>query len=286
MRLSCFRRLPATVGLALGLAAATSSYALAQDDDVVATVNGTPITEGEIAIAESDLDPQFSQLPAEQRRTAALSALIEIKLLAAAAEEAGLADGDDFAQRMEFLRMRALHSAYIDSEIASKVTDEAIRARYDQEVANTPPQNEVRARHILVKTKEEAEAIIEQLNDGAEFEALAKEHSTDGSAANGGDLGYFGQGQMVPEFEKAAFALEAGAYSAEPVETQFGFHVVKVEDKRTKQPPAFEQVKEQLRSLVLRETYFDTVKQLREEAEVEIDDPELKKALEATEGAN
>ncbi|WP_407941324.1 peptidylprolyl isomerase [Mesorhizobium xinjiangense] len=258
---------------------------MAQDDDVVATVNGTPITAGEIAIAETDLDPQFSQLPADKRRGAALSALIEIKLLAAAAEEAGLADGKEFAERLEFLRMRALHSAYIDSEIASKVTDEAVRARYDQEVANTPPQNEIRARHILVKTKEEAGAIIKQLDEGADFEELAKENSTDGSAAQGGDLGYFGQGQMVPEFEKAAFALDAGAYTSEPVETQFGFHVIKVEDKRTKQPPAFEQVKEQLRSLVLRETYFNAVNELREGATIEVDDPELKKALEATEQA-
>ena len=114
------------------------------------------------------------------------------------------------------------------------------------------------ARHILVKTKEEADAIIKQLDGGAKFEDIAKEKSTDpGSGAQGGDLGWFSAGQMVPEFEKAAFALEPGKYTKEPVQSQFGFHIILLEDKRAKQPPAFEQVKEQFRSQVLRDKYFD-----------------------------
>lgn len=253
----------------------------AEPDKVVATVNGKPITEAELALAETDLDPQFSRLPPEQRRAAALSAVIEIRVLAEHAEETGLAEDADFKRRMEFLRDRALHSALVEKEIASEVTDEAIRARYDQEIANTPPTNEVRARHILVKTKEEAEEIIKQLDAGADFETLAKEKSGDpGSGAQGGDLGYFGPGRMVPEFEKAAFALEVGEYTKEPVQSQFGFHVIKVDDKRTQQPPAFEQVKEQVRSIVLREKYLELAKNLREEAKVEIEDPALKESVE------
>ena len=116
-----------------------------------------------------------------------------------------------------------------------------------------------------MKTKEEAEAIIKQLDGGADFEKLANEHTTDPSGkTTGGDLGYFGPGQMVPEFEKAAFALEIGAYTKEPVQTQFGWHVIKVEDKRAQQPPAFEQVKDQVRSVVLRDKYFALVKSLRD----------------------
>ncbi|PSM16228.1 peptidylprolyl isomerase [Nitratireductor sp. StC3] len=265
--------------LAFSICAATAGFAA--ETDVVATVNGAPITEGDLAIAESDLDPQFNQLPPEKRRAAALSAIIEIRLLAAAAEAGGLADDDAFKRRMAFLRDRALHSAFVEQNVAAKVGEEAVRERYDREIADTPPANEIRARHILVKTKEEAEAIIAQLEAGEDFEALAKEKSTDGAAAQGGDLGYFGPGQMVPAFEKAAFAIEVGAFSKQPVETQFGFHVIKVEDKRAQQPPAFDQVQEQLRSLLLREAYFGAVKDLREKAEIEIADPALKETVDS-----
>ena len=278
-----FRRLSiARLGAAAVLSLA-ASVAMAQDDAVVATINGEPVTESDLTIAMSDLDQQFAQLPAEQRRAAALSALIEIRLLAAQAESQGLADGDEFARRMDMLRQRALHSAYIDQEVASKVTDEAVRALYDKQIAEMPAQNEVHARHIIVPTEEEATAIIAELDGGGDFEAIAKEKSQDGAAAQGGDLGYFTSGQMVPEFEEAAFAMTVGEYSKEPVQTQFGWHVIKVEDKRPQQPPAFEQVQEQFRSLMLRQTYIETVSEARDAATVEISDPELKAALEPAE---
>jgi peptidyl-prolyl cis-trans isomerase C len=256
----------------------------AQEDTVVATVNGQSITEADIALAESELDPQFEQLSAEQRRAAAVSAMIEIKLAAAASEDAGVADDADFQRRMAFLRERALHSEFVKNEIASTVTDEAVRARYDREIAGAPVSNEVRASHILVKTEEEAADVIKQLDEGASFVELAKEKSSDGSAQNGGDLGFFGPGRMVPEFEKAAFALEVGAHSAEPVKSQFGYHVIKVTDKRPQQPPAFEQVQSQVRSLLLREKYFSEIGALRKAATVEISDPDLKAAVEAIDG--
>jgi peptidyl-prolyl cis-trans isomerase C len=252
-------------------------------ETVVATVNGEPVTQADLTLAMSDLDPQFARLPPEQRRAAALSALIEIKLLAAQADEQGLDDDPEFQRRMEFLRERALHSALVEQQIAESVTEEAVRARYDQEVANTPPRNEVRARHILVETEEEAREIIEQLDAGANFEELANEKTTDPSGkTTGGDLGYFGPGQMVPAFETAAFALEPGSYTQEPVQSQFGWHVIKVEDKRAQQPPAFEQVRDQVRSLLLREAYIELAQNLRTEAEIEISDPELRAAVEQT----
>ena len=252
----------------------------AQEPAVVATVNGEPVTETDLDVAIADLNDQFAQLPEDQRRAAALSAVIEIRLLAAEAEKAGLADSDEFTRRLAMLRQRALHSAYIEQEIAATVTDEAVRARYDKQVAETPATNEVRARHIIVETEDEAKAIIAELDAGGDFEAIAKEKSKDGAAAQGGDLGYFAEGRMVPEFEQAAFALDVGKYSTEPVKTQFGWHVIKVEDKRAQQPPAFEQVAEQFRTLLLRETYFERVTALREGASVEIADPVLKEALE------
>lgn len=276
-------RLPLVrAGVALGFLALAATPGLAQEDKVVATIDGKPVTEADIALAVSDLDEQFARLPEEQRRAAALSAIIEIRVMADEAAARGIDKDAAFQRRMAFLQQRALHAALIDNEIAGKITDEEVRARYDQQIAATPPVNEVNARHILVKTKEEAEAIVKRLDAGESFEAIAKEVSTDpGSGANGGDLGWFGPGQMVPEFEQAAFALEVGAYSKEPVQSQFGWHVIKVEDKRQQQPPAFEQVKEQFRSLVLREKYFALVEALRAKAAVDITDADLKKAIEA-----
>ena len=153
-------------GLAASFLMVPAGVAGTQQDKVIASVNGKNITEADVARAESDLGGQFSNLPAEQRRAAALSALIEIRLLSAKAESEGLDKQPDFQARMEFLRQRALHSALVESAVAAKVTDGEIRARYDAQVAGAPPANEVHARHILVKTKEEADAIIKRLDSG------------------------------------------------------------------------------------------------------------------------
>jgi peptidyl-prolyl cis-trans isomerase C len=270
------------IGAAVLLSLAGSPHA--QEDKVLATVAGEPVTEADLQVAIDDLDQQFARLPEEQRRAAALSAVIEIRLLAAEAKAKGYDKDEAYLRRKAFFDLRSLHSEVVDKEVAGKITDEEIRKRYDAEIAATPPANEVRARHILVPTKEEGDAVVKQLDEGGDFEAIAKEKSKDpGSGAQGGDLGYFGQGQMVPEFEKAAFALDVGSYTKEPVQSQFGWHVIKVEDKRAKQPPAFEQVKEQFRSLLLRENYFALVKQLREKGDVDVTDPALKAAVDAQE---
>jgi peptidyl-prolyl cis-trans isomerase C len=292
----------AGLGLALGLSALVLSPLAAQEaapakpdaaaqakpvdpNAVVATVAGKPITEADLALAEGELSQQFAQLPAEQRRAAALSAAIEIRIMAAKAVADGLDKDADFQRRAAFLQERALHGEVVEKEVVGKITDEELRARYDKEIAAQPAVNEIHARHILVKTKEEAEGIIKELDGGAKFEDLANKHTTDPSGkTSGGDLGWFGPGQMVPEFEKAAMALEPGSYTKEPVQTQFGWHVIKVEDKRPKQPPAFDEVKDQVRSAVLRDKYFALVKEFRAAAKVEIPDEALKKAVDAAEG--
>jgi len=281
------RRVPfASFGLALGLVVLTASGIKAQEDKVVATVNGEQITEADLTMAVQDLDQQFAKLPPEQRRAAALSAIIEIRVVAAEAKAKGYDKDADFQRRVAFLNQRALHSEVVEKDVAAKITDEELRKRYDTEIAAAPPVNEVHARHILVKTKEEADAIIKQLDGGGDFQQLANEHTTDPSGkTSGGDLGYFGPGQMVPEFEKAAMALEVGAYTQEPVQSQFGWHIIKVEDKRAKQPPAFEEVKEQIRSVLLRDNYFALVKQLRTGAKIEVADPALKDAVDKVDGA-
>jgi peptidyl-prolyl cis-trans isomerase C len=261
--------------------AAKADTAKSDPDKVLATINGTKITQKDVDQISADLDPQFARLPDDQRRLAALAAIIDIKSLAAKAEAEKLDQTPDFKARMEFLKDRALHNDYFKQQVVDKITDADVRARSDKEMAAMPPQNEVRARHILVKTKEEAEAIIKQLDGGAKFEDVAKEKSTDGSAAQGGDLGYFGPGQMVPEFEKAANELEVGKYTKEPVQTQFGFHVIKLEDKRVQQPPAFDQVKDQVKQILIRERYMELVKKDRGDLKVEFTDPETEKAIKA-----
>ncbi|BAV48157.1 peptidylprolyl isomerase [Mesorhizobium sp. 113-1-2] len=300
-----FRRASlASLGLAFGLSALCLSPVMAQEtapaapadaaaapaaapvdpNAVVATVNGQPLTEADLVLAEGELSQQFAQLPPEQRRAAALSAAIEIRVMAAKAVTDGLDKDPDFQRRMAFLQQRALHGEMVEKGVVNKVTDAEIRARYDQEIANTPPVNEVHARHILVKTKEEAEAIIKQLDGGGDFQKLANEHTSDPSGkSNGGDLGWFGPGQMVPEFDKAAFALEVGKYTKQPVQTQFGWHVIKLEDKRAKQPPAFDEVKDQAKQAVIRDKYFALVKSLRAGAKVEIPDAKLKQAVDTME---
>lgn len=282
------RRLAMHAGAALFAAVLAAAPAMAEDapapdpNKVVSTVNGQNITEAEVALAEEELDPQLGELPPDQRRANALSALIDIRLMAAEEEKTGIADTDDFKRRMDFLRLRALHSEFVGNKVAKAVTEADVRARYDKEIAAAPPVNEVRASHILVKTEDEAKAIIAELEKGGDFEAIAKEKSQDpGSGASGGDLGFFGPGRMVPEFEQAAMALEVGQYTKEPVKSQFGWHVIKVTDKRPQQPPAYEQVRGEIRSIMLREKYFAEVAALRKGADVKIEDPALASAVDA-----
>ena len=248
---------------------------------VVAKVGNEEITERDLGFAEADLAEQFARVPQANRRAAVLSALIDIVVLSQKAEQEGMDKEDGFQARMDFLRQRALHNTYFQDKVLKAVTDADVKARYDKEIAAAEPRKEVHARHILVKTREEAETVIKELDSGKDFVELAKEKSTDPSANDGGDLGFFGPGRMVPEFEKAAMALEVGEYTKEPVQSQFGFHVIKVTDKRPQQPPAFEQVERQIRSLLLREKYFAEVASLREAADIEITDPALKAAVEA-----
>ncbi|WP_062016589.1 peptidylprolyl isomerase, partial [Aureimonas sp. AU4] len=249
----------------------------------LAKVGDQTITQADLDTASQDLASQFGQLPPDQQRVAVLSALIDIKALAEEANAAKLGDDPAVARQLAFLRERALHNAYFEKNGLSAITDAELKTRYDAEVAAMKPVDEVHAQHILVPTKEEAEAVIKELDGGKDFAAVAAEKSKDSSGANGGDLGFFGPGQMVPPFEAAAFALEPGTYTKEPVQSQFGFHVIKVLEKRKQQPPAFEQVKDQVRQIVMREKYVAMVQKARESEGVEYLDPALKTQVEAME---
>jgi peptidyl-prolyl cis-trans isomerase C len=256
------------------------SPVLAADDTVLANIDGQPITEADLAMTMRDLAQQFEKIPAEKQKAAALQALIEIRLMAAKGRADGIDQTDDFKRQQRFLADRVLHQTTIDNAVAAKITDADIKARYDKEVAGRPAEQEVKARHILVKTEEEAKKLIAELDAGAKFEELAAKHTTDPSGKDtGGDLGYFGAGMMVPEFEKAAMETAVGSYTKVPVQTQFGFHIIKVEDKRVKAAPPLEQVKDQVKSILLRERYTAFLDELRKAAKVEILDPALKAEL-------
>lgn len=275
---------------AAALLATTVSFAVpsfAQDsgssanDAVVATVDGAPITQSELQTTLDQFKGQFGQMPEEQLRAVALSSLIDMKVITDAAEKEGLDKTEAFKTRMDQLRQEELYNAFFDQKINAEITPEMLKARYDEEIANAPKQEEVHARHILVDTEDEAKKIIAELDNGADFAELAKERSTGPSADNGGDLGYFSKGQMVPEFEEVAFSLNPGEYTETPVQTQFGYHVIEVEDTREKTPIPFEQIEPQLRQLVASEKYNEVVSQLKAGDKIVIEDKDLQQAYDA-----
>jgi len=249
-------------------------------DAVVAKVGDVEIHQSDLDLAVANLDPQLAQLPDDQKKVAALSAAIDVKLLAQDAIAEKLDQTAEFKKRMQYLADRELHNAYFKKHVVDTVTDEEVKARYDKEVAALPKQEEVHARHILVKTEDEAKDVIKQLDAGKNFADLAKEKSTDPNKADGGDLGYFTKGRMDKEFEVAAFALEKGTYTKTPVKTDFGYHVILVEDKRAAPPPAFDQVKDQVRQLVMRDKYLALLAAAKEKSKVEITDEALRKGYE------
>ncbi len=264
---------------ALGLSACQQSGSENEADatapdpaNVIARVNGKPISE-------TALDAQVQALSAQGRavdRNQALQELITVELLAQEAEKQGLPEQPEIAAEIERRRASLLAQHLIRAEIVNReVTDEEVRTRYDEEVAAGEGGKEYRARHILVETEVEARGLIGELDDGADFGSLAKEHSTGPSGEQGGDLGWFQTDQMVPPFGNAVEALKAGQYTSDPVETQFGWHVVLLEDTRAVEPPAFEDVRAQLRSRMVSERIQQFVADLRQQGEVEIVSDEL-----------
>lgn len=239
-------RLAVAGSLTVLLTAPVAAQEALAPDTVLVTVNGYDITEDEAIMASQDFAEQLQQVPADQRRAVIVDALIDLHLLAMAADETGLDESDEFARRMAYQRARTLRTSYLVDVIAADVTPEVLREAYDEAVADFEPEEERRARHILLETEEDAANVIAELDGGADFATLAAERSTGPSASNGGDLGWFGRGRMVPPFEEAAFALEVGAYSETPVETQFGFHVLIVEEVRDTEAPTFQELAPQI----------------------------------------
>jgi len=215
-------------------------------DPVIATVNGQPIHMSDVQAAAQDLPAQMQQLPPQQLFPLLVNQLIDRKALLVAAKSQNLQNNPQVAAAMEEAADEKLENAYIQEAVAPQVSDAAIAAAYKAQYAGKPGPEQVEARHILVKTQAEAQAIIEQLNHGANFAKLAQKDSIDPGAANGGELGWFSQNEMVPAFSNAAFALKPGQYTKTPVQSQFGWHVILCEGKRTAPTPSLADVKDQI----------------------------------------
>lgn len=250
------------------------------EDKVVATINGKPITDADLAVADSEIGSDMGSMPADQKRMSLVEFLIDNQLFAEAAEESKLDQGPDFESRLAYLKRRALRELYFDKVIKGAVSDADARKLYDEQVQKLKPEEEAQASHILVATEAEAKDLREKLKNGGDFAALAKEHSKDpGSKDTGGDLGFFTRGQMVPQFEEAVFSMNKGDVS-DPVQTQFGWHLIKLVDKRTKAPPAFEVVKDRILQSMLLQKASTTAVDLRSKAKIEYVDADIKKAIE------
>jgi peptidyl-prolyl cis-trans isomerase C len=272
-------------GLLLPGAAAAQSGSQSgsgQTSTVVASVNGYDITASEVQLAADDILPQLGEVPANLRFPFVVEYLIERHLLAQAAVEEGITESDEYKRRLAFYQAKALRDAYFAAELKPSVTDEAVRQSYDEQAAKVAAEERVRARHILVASEDEAKDIAGRLANGEAFEELAAEYSLDGSKEQGGDLGYFTAEEMVDPFSEAAFALEAGEVS-QPVQTQFGWHLIKLEDRRTGGAQPFEDVENAIRMVLLRQAVQDKLVELRQTADIDVFDPDLKRLQEMTE---
>lgn len=253
------------------LAQDTSEATTEEDDPVVAVVDGTPILFSDVTTYAFSLPPQYRQA-FNQIFPYLVQRLIDLALIDKAAKADGLADDQEVQDRVQKLTVEVMREVYMERFLAGEVSPEEVEARYQTYLEENPPEEEVHARHILLESEEEAREVIAQLDEGADFAALAEEHSTGPSAAQGGDLGYFTGQQMVPNFAEAAFALEPGSYTKDPVQTEFGWHVILVEDKRTKSPPTFEQLEPQLKQELQGAAVESHLAGLRADADIEVID--------------
>lgn len=263
-------------------AAAAAAAPAAEANPVLARVDGQEIRLAEVMASAAEA------LPAELRAVppATLRAMLPPQVFAqlvdravtdrvmvGAARRAGLERDAELRRRVTAFEENELRDALLRQEILPKLTDDALRARFERDRAARPAEEEVRARHILVREEAEARAIIAEIGRGAAFDEVARRRSTDPAGrTNGGDLGFFRRGDMVPDFANAAFALNPGQMTPNPVRTQFGWHVIRVEEKRTGQGPGFDESKEALRQAMIEEEVQAVIQRLRAAARIELVD--------------
>ena len=237
-------------------------------DVVVATVNGEPITGSDVTLLFKSLPEQYGQFPMATLYSKLVEQLVNRKLLAMAARKEGVLDKPELKRRLAFLTEGIIEQIYYDKLIKDNVTEDALREAYRKQKSQMIGVDEVRARHILVKSEAEAQAIIKQLQGGADFAELAKRKSTGPSGRQGGDLGFFAFGQMVPPFSAAAFALRPGDITITPVKTQFGWHIIKVEERRTAGTSTYADSVEKLRAEMSQNVIYQVMEKLKKAATI------------------
>lgn len=246
------------------------------EDKVVAIVNGYEIRASEVRMAFDDVIGQLPNLPKKLRYPFVVEFLVERHLLAQLANQEGLAETDDYKRRLAAYQAKALRDSYLAQKLGPQVKEEDIKKVYDEEAKKVTETERIRARHILVASEKEAASVAEKLGAGGKFEDLAKQYSLDGSKDYGGDLGYFTAPEMVPEFSKAAFALKKGQIS-KPVKTDFGWHIIRLEDRKMGAAQPYDQVKGAIRNVLVRNKVQEVLAGLKDKAKVEIVDEDLKK---------
>lgn len=280
-----FHRLTLALTTALVLAPVAvfaPASAVAQDKPVatvpLATVNGQPITLADVRRAESEMGPELARLPEAQRRQRIIQILVETEVMATAAETEKLGQGLDFEARLKTYRRRALRDAYFEKKIRDGIGDAEIKAFYDKQAELMKKNPQVRASHILVEKEEDAKALRTRIVKGEDFAKLAKENSKDpGSGSNGGDLGFMQRGQTVPAFDEMLFKLKPGEMS-EPVKTEFGYHIIKVEEHRLL--PPLSELKDRMALHLIQEKAQAVSQDLRSKAKIDYLDPDVRKMME------
>jgi peptidyl-prolyl cis-trans isomerase C len=268
------------VAFSAALMAGLAASAAQAQERVIAKVNGNTITDTDMRLAEAEIGSDLDSLPEATRRRVLLEFLIENQLFADAAEGQQLGLGAAFAERLQYWRRRTLRDAYFDKSVRDAVSDADARKYYAGQISAAKPEEEVRARHILVDSKDKAREIYEKIAHGSDFAQLARENSKDpGSKGQGGELGFFSRGQKVPQFEEAAFKLKKGEVS-EPFESQLGWHIVRLDDRRPRAAPAFEAVKDRVVAHMIHQKAQQIAQDLRGKAQIEYIDPEIKTSIE------
>ena len=261
----------ATLSAVAAVTVLTAGTALAQEtpaDRLVLTADGVAVTESDVMRAIQNLPPQLQQLPPQMLLPQIADQLAMGVLIANQAEAEGLADDPTVVDRLERARRSVLQGVWLERRLEAEITPDVLDAAYREYLAANPAEDEVSARHILVESEEEAADVIDRLAGGEDFAALAEEVSIGPSGPNGGDLGYFTEGQMVAPFAEVAFALVPGTFTDTPVETQFGWHVILVEDRRTPPQPSLEEVEADLRQSLEGEILQGIFDDLRADAEI------------------
>ncbi|MBN34950.1 MAG: peptidylprolyl isomerase [Rhodospirillaceae bacterium] len=240
--------------------------------EVVATVDGVEVTRDDMVAYIASLPPEYQEVPLEEYWDAVIERVVNEKLIVAAARADGIDETEAFLDEMAAIEFSVLQQIYMQNAVDNALTDEAVRETYDTWIAELEAEElgeEVWARHILVSSEEDAAAIVERARAGEDFAELAKELSIGPSGVDGGDLGWFRPGDMVPEFEEGAYALQAGEVS-NPVQSAFGWHVIKMEERRPIAPPSFEEVEADIRGEMASDAILNTLDRLRADAEIEI----------------